>query len=1025
MAPFTSSESSALAASQRGDRSAYGLLVEKYKHLVCAVTYGTTGDMHASEDLAQETFVAAWTHLDRLRDPSAFRSWLCGIARNVGLTWLRKRQRDVLTKTAALETGRGVADPSPTPREAAIKREHEAVVWHALEKIPEGFRIPLILYYREGRSVEEVAKTLGMSDAAVRQRLHRGREFLRAQVAEVVEASLSRTRPGSGFTAGVLAAIAAIPVGTMAKAGAATVGAGIVKSLLGVLTTRGPLTAGIWASAAGGVAVLLVLLSGWNAGVQSEPEPLADSVTESSSAVEVDTKTSPSPPVEHAKPERDVTEEATPAATAVDPVSAPETSPALKAIVVHPPDSPIHEWDGPLRHTGRKGEIIGQILTLNDEPAGGAEVMFHTWRGPRVAIAGKTRSNADGWFSIDLPPGKYSLAAQWQGMAGIDGGCSAPIVVAEGSTLYTQTRVEPGLSVKGIVVDDATGIPLAGVIVVSSGGQALRTDAAGRFEFKALHRNYDNTLAVVDDAWYCYSHAFAGGTSAVALELRARAAGTIRGRVTGSGGKPMPGVPVKLALSGSGFQLSNCLAITDRHGAYTISGVDTEHSRLPVMARSNGYRQVDGTAWASFDSGSRTAVIDIQLRRDPSAKYEEDVPTFMNAYAGPSDEPVEAVEETAEEVVMPSSEGNWITGSVVDNEGEPLSCVTVVSNEARAMTNAMGEFRLEGLTEDGRIKVRAISRGDTGPGGTLAELQVNRGNQRIVVQTPECEVVGQVLDKVTHKPIQRFWIKISHSTDTSPMDFRVYGEEVLVNSEDGTFQLGDIQAKAGVHGRLTVRADGYSLATVPRVRLHSVGNSGMDSPRIELTASPMPGGFNGVIVDRATGVPLDGARISINEADGVAAGTFPYSFPFSGWDSTVTNFPGSQHATTDAQGVFSFPDWADSKGWVAVECTGYGRYWLHDVPFSTPFRLEMEPQAVLTGSVATPVDPNGLGGGVTIFWMDGNEAIWNECVPINDDGTFYCDRLAPGRYMVHSYGLQIWHKENITLKAGERREIHW
>src|SRR2546428_6788936 len=75
-----------------GDRDAFGRIVERYQSLVCSITYGATGSLSLSEDLAQETFVNAWRNLTGLRDASKLRAWLCGIARNLTNNFLRRRE---------------------------------------------------------------------------------------------------------------------------------------------------------------------------------------------------------------------------------------------------------------------------------------------------------------------------------------------------------------------------------------------------------------------------------------------------------------------------------------------------------------------------------------------------------------------------------------------------------------------------------------------------------------------------------------------------------------------------------------------------------------------------------------------------------------------------------------------------------------------------------------------------------------------------------------------------------------------
>ena len=80
MLDSTSSESELLKASMRGNANAFEAIVQRYQSLVCAVTYSGTGDLAASEDLAQETFLKAWERLGSLREPAKLRSWLCSIA---------------------------------------------------------------------------------------------------------------------------------------------------------------------------------------------------------------------------------------------------------------------------------------------------------------------------------------------------------------------------------------------------------------------------------------------------------------------------------------------------------------------------------------------------------------------------------------------------------------------------------------------------------------------------------------------------------------------------------------------------------------------------------------------------------------------------------------------------------------------------------------------------------------------------------------------------------------------------------
>ena len=119
----------------------------------------------------------------------------------------------------------------PGPAEEAVSREEESLVWQALERIPEAYREPLILFYREDRSVAEVAGALVLSEDAVKQRLSRGRGMLREQVAELVEGGLRRSRPGRRFTVTVMAGLAAHAAG--AKTALAGAGASAARGMEG------------------------------------------------------------------------------------------------------------------------------------------------------------------------------------------------------------------------------------------------------------------------------------------------------------------------------------------------------------------------------------------------------------------------------------------------------------------------------------------------------------------------------------------------------------------------------------------------------------------------------------------------------------------------------------------------------------------------------------------------------------------------------------------------------------------------
>ena len=201
--------------SRAGSREAFGLIVQRYQSLVCSLAYSASGSLSRSEDLAQETFVTAWKRQADLRDPSKLRAWLSGIARNLAANAFRREQRrggpprslDAVPEQVATD-----ADPAAH----AVTSEEAALLWSSLGNLPESYREPLILFYRQGQSVADVAAALDLSEDAVKQRLSRGRLLLREEMIAVVESALARSRPGSAFTVGVLVALPMLSASTAA-----------------------------------------------------------------------------------------------------------------------------------------------------------------------------------------------------------------------------------------------------------------------------------------------------------------------------------------------------------------------------------------------------------------------------------------------------------------------------------------------------------------------------------------------------------------------------------------------------------------------------------------------------------------------------------------------------------------------------------------------------------------------------------------------------------------------------------------
>lgn len=219
-----------------GDRDAFCEIVSRYQNLLCSLAYSSVGDIKHSEDIAQEVFVEAWKKLDSLLAPEKLKSWLCGILRFKLSHYRRKEEKQPLKDADEIENTNLQAIGSEM-EDAAIQEQEQALLWKALDKMDDIYREPLILFYRENNSIEQVALELDLSEDTTKQRLSRGRKLLQKSMVKYVEDALVKSKPGLGFTAAVLLTISGIaPPAKAAAAGAGAAKAGSVFHLASILT---------------------------------------------------------------------------------------------------------------------------------------------------------------------------------------------------------------------------------------------------------------------------------------------------------------------------------------------------------------------------------------------------------------------------------------------------------------------------------------------------------------------------------------------------------------------------------------------------------------------------------------------------------------------------------------------------------------------------------------------------------------------------------------------------------------------
>jgi RNA polymerase sigma-70 factor (ECF subfamily) len=160
-----------------GNTSRFSALVERYLPLVRGICASHVYDPAAQDDLVQESFLAGYLGLNRLRNPERFGPWLARIARHKCLTWLRSRARhEKARERMAQEAGGHAATPDPVKE--ATRREMCEWARREIARLPERTREAMVLCYLEGYQVAEAARLLGVRESAVKKRLQYGRQLV-------------------------------------------------------------------------------------------------------------------------------------------------------------------------------------------------------------------------------------------------------------------------------------------------------------------------------------------------------------------------------------------------------------------------------------------------------------------------------------------------------------------------------------------------------------------------------------------------------------------------------------------------------------------------------------------------------------------------------------------------------------------------------------------------------------------------------------------------------------------------------
>ncbi|MBS0456401.1 MAG: RNA polymerase sigma factor RpoE [Proteobacteria bacterium] len=183
---------------QRGDRTAFDLLVRKYQSRVVALIGRYVHDWNECQDVAQDTFVRAWKALANFRGDAQFYTWLYRIAVNTAKNHLvasnrRPPAEDIDVADAVNFAGAARLRDDDTPEHELLREEIERTVADTVAALPDDLRTAVTLREVDGLSYEEIAERMGCPIGTVRSRIFRAREAIDEKLRPLMDSE--RVRP--------------------------------------------------------------------------------------------------------------------------------------------------------------------------------------------------------------------------------------------------------------------------------------------------------------------------------------------------------------------------------------------------------------------------------------------------------------------------------------------------------------------------------------------------------------------------------------------------------------------------------------------------------------------------------------------------------------------------------------------------------------------------------------------------------------------------------------------------------------
>ena len=178
--PFgTLSDAEIVQRVRSGDRASFEILMRRHNQRIYRAARAILRDESDVEDVMQQAYINAFTHLDQFEERSLFSTWLTRIAVNEAIARRQKGQ----SRASGDMAEHTITAPQPTPEHLAYAGELQRVLENAVDDLPDAYRTVFMLREIEGLSTNETSEALDLGEEAVKTRLHRARAMVRRAVA--------------------------------------------------------------------------------------------------------------------------------------------------------------------------------------------------------------------------------------------------------------------------------------------------------------------------------------------------------------------------------------------------------------------------------------------------------------------------------------------------------------------------------------------------------------------------------------------------------------------------------------------------------------------------------------------------------------------------------------------------------------------------------------------------------------------------------------------------------------------------